>query len=61
MSQWVNGSVDGSVGRMGKWVNGSWVSDTMGQKGHGSPMVTHGPPWNVSGRVEIIGTQILKD
>ena len=48
MSQWVNGSVDGSMGRMGhgsmgQWVNGSWVSDTMGQMGHGSPMVTHGP------------------
>ena len=32
---------------MGQWVNGSWVSDTMGQMGHGSPMVTHGPPWSV--------------
>ena len=59
MSQWVNGSVDGSMGRMGQlmgqwvgwvlgqWVNGSWVSDTMGQIGHGSPMVTHGPPWSM--------------
>ena len=37
MGQWVNGSLDGS------WVNGSWVTNAMGQMGHGSPMLTHGP------------------
>ena len=42
MGQWV-----GWV--MGQWVNGSWVSDTMGQMGHGSPMVTHGPLWYRNG------------
>ena len=43
---WVDGSwVMGQMGHVNRWVNGSWVSDTMGQMGHGSPMVTHGPPW----------------
>ena len=45
MGQWVNGSMghDGSMGQDGSWVNGSWVTYTMGQMGHGSRKVTHGP------------------
>ena len=32
MGQWVT-----------RWVNGSWVTNAMGQMGHGSPKLTHGP------------------
>ena len=31
-----------------RWVNGSWVTNTMGQVSHGSPMLTHGPLWITS-------------
>ena len=30
---------------MGHRCDGSWVTDAMGQMGHGSPMLTHGPLW----------------
>ena len=34
---------DGSMGHESRWVNGTWVTYTMGQMGHGLRKVTHGP------------------
>ena len=42
MSQWVNGSVDGSMGRMGPGSMGQWV---MGL-GYDGSWVTNGDPWS---------------
>ena len=42
MSQWVNGSVDGSMGRMGP---GSWVMG-LGYDGSDGSWVTNGDPWS---------------
>ena len=70
MSQWVNGSMGQLMGQwvgwvLGQWVNGSWVSDTMGQMGHGSPMVTHGigvargPDHFFLGSIQILWSSIV--
>ena len=43
MGQWVMMGQWVTMGHGSRWVNGSWVTYTMGQMGHGSRKVTHGP------------------
>ena len=45
MSQWVNGSVDGSMGRMGPGSMGQWVMG-LGYDGSDGSWVTNGDPWS---------------
>ena len=45
MSQWVNGSVDGSMGRMGHGSMGQWVMG-LGYDGSDGSWVTNGDPWS---------------
>ena len=48
MSQWVNGSVDGSMGRMGPGSMGQWVNGSNGS------WVTNGDPWST-----LVGTILV--
>ena len=43
MGQWVMMAQWVTMGHGSRWVNESWVTYTMGQMGHGSRKVTHGP------------------
>ena len=51
----------GSWVRWITYINGSdglWVTDTMGQEGHGSPKVSHGLLWATNGCYGTSGSKV---
>ena len=53
MSQWVNGSVDWSMGRMGPGSMGQWVMG-LGYDGSDGSWVTNGDPWSTLPLIRLV-------